>query len=90
LHRFGVERRARATARARRKILFHAHFPIQNEVSRALCLGGSVNQKLAIVAQLLEPADDIAGLIMNQLLFAAAVTAQFAGLVCRLQRDPSA
>jgi hypothetical protein len=57
--------RARARARARRKILFHARFPTQNEVSRALCLGGGVNQKLAIIAKLLEPAGQVCGLILK-------------------------
>ena len=34
-------------------------------ICRVLRLGGSMNQKLAIIAQLLEPAGDIAGLIVN-------------------------
>src|SRR6266851_5901281 len=36
---------------------------VENEIGGLLCLGGCVDQKLAIVAKLLQPAGDIRGLI---------------------------
>ena len=38
---------------------------VENEISRALCLGGGVNQELSIVAKLLEPAGHVGGLILD-------------------------
>ena len=38
---------------------------VENKVSDALCLGGGVNQKLAIIAKFLEPAGNVGGLILK-------------------------
>ena len=51
--------------RGRRANLFGTSGSVKDVVGRSLRLGGSVNQKLAIIAQLLEPAGDITGLITN-------------------------
>ena len=51
--------------RGRRANLFGTRGSVKDVVGRSLRLCGSVNQKLAIIAQLLEPAGDIAGLIVN-------------------------
>ena len=40
--------------------------PVKNEVCGLLCLGCGVNQKLAVAANLAEPAGDIGGLVLNQ------------------------
>ena len=55
---------ARAT-RGRRANLFGASGSTKDVVGRSLRMCGSVNQKLAIVAQLLEPSCDIGGLIVD-------------------------
>jgi hypothetical protein len=39
--------------------------PVQNVVSGTLCLGSGVNQKLAIIAKLLEPTGHVRGLILK-------------------------
>ena len=51
--------------RGRRANLFGTRRSVKDVVGRSLRLGGGVNQKLAIIAQLLEPAGDIGGLILN-------------------------
>ena len=51
--------------RGRRSNSFGTRGSVQDVVGRSLRLCGSMNQKLAIVAQLLHPAGDIAGLIVN-------------------------
>jgi hypothetical protein len=38
---------------------------VQNVIRRALCLGRRVNQKPALIANLLEPAGHVGGLIRN-------------------------
>ena len=45
--------------------LFRTSGSVKDVVGRSLRLCGGVNQKLAIIAQLLEPAGDIGGLITN-------------------------
>jgi hypothetical protein len=58
------ERRLRYAAGAAR-ILFGTSGSVKDVVGRSLRPCGSVDQKLAIIAQLLEPTSDIARLITN-------------------------
>lgn len=57
--------RVRATSAGAPQLLLLAGFAIEYVIDRVLCLGCCVDQKLALIAKLLQPTGNVGGLIMN-------------------------
>jgi hypothetical protein len=59
-----IKRRARGSAGAP-QILLPAGFSIEYVIDGMLCLGCCVDQKVAVIAKLIQPAGNVGGLILE-------------------------